>query len=166
MTNPIEMATGILALDLALTTGWALHDFCGDTLIGTWDLRDRCSTRQRLGSDRSPEPAIAIRSQLAECRCSVDSVVFESAYAQPGASTWIQCSLQTAVMLWCIANSKPFSRYRSTEWKKQLLGKGNATRDEYHRAAVLKWPDLDIKTDDEAAALWLLEMEMEARLVQ
>jgi len=50
------------------------------------------------------------------------------------------------------------SRVSPSEIKKHAVGKGNAKKDELVVAAARKWPDQDIKTNDQADALWLLDL--------
>ena len=150
----------ILALDLALTTGWATWDGT-ERQCGIWDIKALCEC-ERPGKDRSPEPALWIYQHVSgNIRNGVECVVFESAFTMHAVSAWIQNSMQTAVMLACIDNDTRWSRHRATVWKKHMLGNGTAKPATYHRRAVVKWPEVDIQTDDEAAALWLLEMELQ-----
>ena len=153
----------ILALDLALTTGWAVDDN-GDISTGVWNLRDREDPSP--GRNRSVGPALTLMNCLHAVHGSdfkIEKIILENPIiAQAGANTWIQISLQTAVMLFCYRGEIPFVRHQPNEWKLHILGKGygNCKREKYLALAHEKWPELDLRTDDEAAARCLLEMEL------
>ena len=146
----------IIALDLALNTGVARQESSHLTTM-VWDLK---ADEQRPVPNRSVGPAIRIGQHLdvEHNQQTLQRVVFESAYTIHSAQAWLQNSLQTAVMLWCYRHGVKWSRYKPTEWKKATVGFGNMSKDKYHHLARKRWPELDVQTDDEAAALWLLEM--------
>jgi hypothetical protein len=146
----------IISLDLALDTGWALMLQDGTIQTGVWHIREDCDANP--GSSRSPMPAVLVRKCLSQkLRIErVTHVVFESAIARGGPSIWIQNTMQCAVMSWCLEWSIPFSRVGPTSWKKAMCRNGSTSKTDYHLKAIEKWPALDIKTDHEAAALWML----------
>lgn len=141
----------ILAIDPATKCGWAHSS--GPS--GTWDLsvrRDE-SAGMRL---------IRFRSKLFEvAMAGVDLVVFEAArHAAPkmqGALV-VQTELQSVVKVWCEDNRIEYRGYSPSELKKHATGKGNANKDDMMRAAQAKWPAKMIRDDNEADALWLLDL--------
>ena len=152
------MPISILALDLALTTGVARC--IGDEITTcTWDLRLECDPTP--ATNRSIGPAIRLTANIdvEHNKQTLSRVVFENALTMHSRSAWIQNSMQSAVMLWCYRHGVPFARYTPSVWKRALIGngKGQVKKDEYHRLAREEWPNLDLQTDDESAARWLLE---------
>lgn len=156
----------ILALDLALTTGWAVDDN-GDISTGVWNLRDD-DNDLRPGAARSIGPAMrlvtiieAIGGGLVIDKVVVENPIINKA-ASFGPNIWIQMSLQSVLMYYCKQQGITFSRHQPNEWKLHILGKGygNCKREKYLALAHEKWPELDLRTDDEAAARCLLEMEL------
>lgn len=139
----------ILALDPATHCGFA-HS-CG--ISGTWDLsvrRDE-SAGMRL---------IRLSSKLNEIlSMGIDLVVFEAArHAAPkmqGALV-IQAQMQGVIVHWCENNKKQYRGFSPSEIKKHATGKGNASKDIMMASAALKWPQM--RDDDEADALWLLDL--------
>ena len=142
----------ILSLDLALETGWAVRHDDGPTETGVWYFKQHCD--EAPGANRSLMPGHLLEVALDDLQ-GITHLVFEAAIARGGPSIWIQNTMQFAAMRWCYDNGVPFTRYRPTEWKKMMLGKGNASKDEYFMQARDRWPGLE--TDHEAAAMWMLE---------
>jgi Holliday junction resolvasome RuvABC endonuclease subunit len=141
----------ILAIDPATKCGWAHTS--GPS--GTWDLsirRDE-SAGMRL---------IRFRAKLIEVGMSgVDLVVYEAArHAAPkmqGALV-VQAELQSVIKVWCVDHRIEYRGYSPSEIKKHATGKGNAKKDDMMSAARAKWPAKAIRDDNEADALWLLDM--------
>ena len=142
----------ILALDPATKCGFA-HS---DGYSGTWDLSVRrdesCGMRLlRLGA------------KLAEVKCTigVDLVVFEAArHAGPkmqGALV-VQSELQGQIKAWATAHKIDYRGYSPSEIKKRATGKGNGKKDAVFAAAVEKWGGAVVKDDNQADALWLLDL--------
>lgn len=146
----------ILALDPATYMGFA---YCanGATVSGTWDLSVR---RDESGGMR----LVRLQSKLNELLASgVDLVVFEAArHAAPGMQNAlvVQSEIQAVVKLWCEVNKLDYRGYSPSEVKKIATGKGNADKKQVIAAAKsrLGW---DGKGDDnEADALWLLQLAL------
>lgn len=142
----------ILALDPATKCGFA-HS-CG--ISGTWDLtpkRDE-SAGMRL---------FRLRGKLNEIRdaAGIDVLVFEAARnAGPkmqGALV-VQSELQGVIKLWCEDSGVDYRGYSPTEVKKHATGKGNAGKELMVKAAHAKWPELTIADDNQADALWILDL--------
>jgi Holliday junction resolvasome RuvABC endonuclease subunit len=142
----------ILAIDPATKCGWA-HSVGAS---GVWDLSIR---RDESGGMR----LLRLRAKLNKASEAElpDVVVFEAArHAAPkmqGALT-VQAELQSVIKVWCYDNSIEYRGYSPSEIKKHATGKGNANKDAILKAARQRWPDVEIVDDNEADALWLLDL--------
>lgn len=140
----------ILALDPATRCGFA-HS-CG--MSGTFDLsvrRDE-SAGMRL---------IRLRGKLQEIAkdCGVDLCVFEAARNTKNQSALIvQSEYQSVIKVWCEDNGIQYRGYSPTEIKKHATGKGNAGKPVVMAAAASKWPGRAFRDDNEADAVWLLDL--------
>lgn len=138
----------ILALDVATHCGYALsHD-----LYGVWDLtpkRDE-SAGMRL---------IRFRSKLNEVIKSenINLVVFERPGGMHVGAVIVQSELQGQVKVICEDHQIQYRGYSSQEIKKFATGKGNCGKPAMIEAAQKKLNYLG-KNDNEADALWLLEL--------
>jgi Holliday junction resolvasome RuvABC endonuclease subunit len=144
--------TRILALDPSTRTGWA-HS-CGQS--GVWDLSIRRDESKGMR-------LIRLRGKLNEIRAAVgvDLVVYEAArHAAPkmqGALV-VQAEIQGVIVLWCEDNHIQYVGLSPSEIKKHATGKGNAGKDQMLAAAKAKWPDMEIVDDNNADALWILDL--------
>lgn len=144
----------ILALDPATNCGFAHSGGAS----GTWD----CSVRR---DESAGMRLIRFRSKLRAILESdtIDLVVFEAARnAAPkmqGALV-VQATLQGVLLAWCEDNGLDYRGYSPTEIKKHATGKGNANKEAMIKAAKAKWTDRAIGDDNEADALWLLDMAL------
>lgn len=146
------MERTILALDPATKCGYA-HS-CG--VCGTWDL----SVRR---DESSGMRLIRLAAKIAEIHKSVgiDVLVFEAARnAGPkmqGALV-VQAEFQGQIKAWCENNKVEYRGYSPTEIKKHATGKGNAGKELMIFKARAKWPAAGIVDDNQADALWLLDL--------
>ena len=138
----------ILALDPATHCGYAINH----RLYGVWDLtakRDE-SVGMRL---------IRLRAKLNEILISekINLVVFERPGGRFKASIIVQSEIQGQIKTICEDHKIAYRAYSSTEIKKYATGKGNAGKPAMIQAAKdkLGYPG---KNDNEADALWLLEL--------
>lgn len=138
----------ILALDIATHCGYAIsHD-----LYGVWDLtpkRDE-SIGMRL---------IRFRAKVYEIIQSekINLVVFERPGGRHVGAVIVQSELQGQIKVICEDKGIPYRGYSSQEIKKFATGKGTAGKPMVIEAAKkrLGYPG---KNDNEADALWLLEL--------
>jgi crossover junction endodeoxyribonuclease RuvC len=143
----------ILACDPATHFGWAHNDGAS----GTWDLSIR---RDESGGMR----LIRLRAKLDEVKAAVgvDLLVFEAARnAGPkmqGALV-VQAELQGVLKLWCEENGVEYRGYSPSEIKRHATTKGNASKADVFTAARRRWSH--VKSDDEADAMWLLDLAMQ-----
>lgn len=143
----------ILALDPATKCGWAHSD--GPS--GVWDLSIR---RDESGGMR----LLRFRAKLDEIELTagVDVVVFEAArHAAPkmAGALVVQAELQGVLKLWCEQmDDVEFCPYSPAQIKKHATGKGNAPKATVLAAARERWPAVRIVDDNQADALWLLDL--------
>ena len=96
-----------------------------------------------------------LNRKLAETH-EIGKIVLGEAYAKGNAR--FRCdSLQFTALLYAGLAGIPWMRVSPPRWKKHCVGKAFATKQEYKEKAMEKWPELGIQTDDEAAALFLME---------
>ncbi len=142
----------ILAIDPATKCGWASS--LGPS--GVWDLSIR---RDESGGMR----LVRLRAKLDEIHAmeAVDVVVFEAArHAGPrmqGALV-VQSEMQGVIKLWCDSAGVEYRGYSPAEIKRHATGKGNSPKSKVLEAARSKWTDRVIRDDNEADALWLLDL--------
>ena len=141
----------ILALDPATYCGFA-HS---SGISGTWDLSTRTdeSVGMRLVKLR------ALLSQIKEDH-GVDLVAYEAVrYSGMARPVVTQSEIQGVIKVWCEDNLVEYTGYSSTAVKKHATGKGNASKEKMILAAEKKWGRV-IEDDNEADALWILDLAM------
>ena len=146
--KPVLIAQRILALDVATHCGWAIDR----NIYGVWDLtpkRDE-SIGMRL---------IRLRSKLNQILESekINLVVFERPGGFHKGAMIVQSELQGQIKVVCEDLKIPYRAYSSQEIKKFATGKGNAGKQVMIKAAREKL-GYSGTSDDEADALWLLEL--------
>ena len=146
------MSEHILAIDPATKCGWA----SSLGMSGTWDLsirRDE-SAGMRL---------LRLRGKLEEVHAvhPIRLVAFEAARncapRMQGALV-VQAELQSVIKLWCETVGVDYRGYSPTEIKRHATGKGNSNKAAILSAAKARWTDRVIGDDNEADALWLLDL--------
>lgn len=70
----------------------------------------------------------------------------------------VQSELQGVIKLWCEDNGVNYRGYSPMEVKKHATGKGNASKELMVVSAQAKWPGVDITDDNQADALWILDL--------
>jgi Holliday junction resolvasome RuvABC endonuclease subunit len=143
------VATTILALDLGTRTGWA-HS---NTLSGVQDFTPR----------RGDSPGmrwLEFRAWL--CRlldaAPVALIAYEQAHHRGGAATHVAHSLISLVETVAAERNIELTNRHTATIKKHATGKGNTKKPEMLAAARAKWNDRTVIGDDEADALWLLDL--------
>jgi len=142
----------ILALDLATRTGWAHSD--GPS--GVWDFSIR---RDESGGMRLVRFRAKLREMLAKAPFAV--VVYEAArHAAPGrqGALVVQAELQGVLKQWCESEQIDYRGYSPAEIKRHATGNGRASKEVMLETARLKWSDRVIQDDNEADALFLLDL--------
>jgi Holliday junction resolvasome RuvABC endonuclease subunit len=144
----------ILSLDIATKCGWAHSNGAS----GVWNLsvkRDESSGMRLL----------RLEAKLNEVLDSVGVhfVVYEAArHGAPhmqGALV-VHAEMQGVVKRWCDSFGIQYKGYSPKEIKKHATGNANASKDMMVEAACDKWPDTNIVDDNQADALWLLDLAM------
>lgn len=138
----------ILALDIATHCGFAVSR----SVYGVWDLtpkRDE-SIGMRLIRFRSKV------HEVIECE-NINLVVFERPGGQHVGAVIVQSELQGQLKVICEDLKLPYRGYSSQEIKKFATGKGNSGKPVMIAAAQEKLGYTG-KNDNEADALWLLEL--------
>lgn len=142
----------ILALDPANSCGWA-HS---DGISGVWDLKTR---RDESGGMRLIRFTAKLNTILDGA--GVDLVVYEAARnCAPGMQGALvrQAELQGVLIHWCDNHVINYRGYSPSEIKKHATGKGNASKAAVLAAAEERWYLRDIQDDNEADALFLLDL--------
>ena len=141
-----------LGLDLGTTTGWAIS--CHGVVVSgsikfqhkpkeLWGLRFYRFAqwlKETLGTDK---PVVVFYEHVRRHGGTIAAHVYGGFLAQLRAILDTQGIKVVGLSVGTI--------------KKTGTGKGNASKDEMVAAAKSKWPDQDIKTHDQADALWILE---------
>lgn len=142
----------ILAIDPATKCGWA-HS---SGISGVWDLsirRDE-SAGMRLIRLRSKLEAI---QKAGKPHLIIFEAARHSAPKMQGALC-VAAKIQGQVEVFCLDNDIEFRGYSPSEIKKHATGKGNANKAKVLEAARTRWPDRAIEDDNEADAMWLLDL--------
>lgn len=142
-----------LGLDLAGHSGYAIRYEDGSYKTAVWNL-----VRGNLGGRRSPVPMLRLWRRLNHLsRCySIEKVTLEEAFGRGDAKYRLD-SLQHVAILWAVLNGITWQRVSPGAWKKKLCGNGKVNRVIYSQMALLQWPDIRMWSDDQCAAMWLLE---------
>src|SRR5690606_30850313 len=70
----------------------------------------------------------------------------------------VQAQLQAIIVAFCEDQGIDYRGYSPSEIKKHATGKGNASKEDMLSAARAKWPQVAIADDNQADALWLLDL--------
>lgn len=138
----------ILALDIATKTGW-----CTEHASGVWNLAPK--------KDESKGMALLrLRAKLLEVieLEKITVVVFERPAGQHKAPIISQSEKHGVVKLVCEDLKIHYKAYSAPEIKKHATGKGRANKAKMIEAAKAKWPDVDIKDDNQADAMWIYDL--------
>jgi len=141
----------ILALDVATHCGWAIDR----DIYGVWDL----SPKRDEGAGMR---LIRFRAKLKEVieREQINILVFERPAGRHTGAVIVQSELQGQIKVICEDAEIPYRGYSSQEIKKYATGKGNSGKPVMIAAAKEKLNYIG-EDDNEADALWLLELAKE-----
>ena len=85
-------------------------------------------------------------------------LVFERpVYCKSAAAGETLHGLAAIVMRFAVVHDLPWSRVAPQSVKKHAVSKGNANKAQMVAAAKEKWPEQEIRDDNQADALWLLD---------
>lgn len=140
--TPLPRAMGILALDMATSTGWALMDRQGNVTSGVqrFDLgRGESPGMRFLRFRRWLQELIHPRRAWGECH-SVDVLAFERAHHRGGHATALAAGLQAIVQEEAARLGIETLPVHTATIKKHATGKGNADKQAMLLAAAGRWP--------------------------
>lgn len=141
----------ILSLDVASVTGWATSR----TEYGTWNFKTRADESMGM-------KLIRFRSKLDEVKELMDFnlIVYERAAGRFKKAIIHEAKLLGLLEEWCETHGIQYRAYSATEIKKYATDKGNAGKPLMIKAAQDKLGYTG-KDDNEADALWMLELAKE-----
>jgi Holliday junction resolvasome RuvABC endonuclease subunit len=144
----------ILAIDPGTHCGWALRLDDGSIFSGVWDLKP---SRFEGGGMRW----LRLRGFLDRFtgRQMPGLVAFEEVRHHAGVdAAHIYGGIIATLQAWCESSGVPYTSIPVATIKKAATGKGNAKKDAMITAARERWPQQGIADDNQADALWILEV--------
>jgi Holliday junction resolvasome RuvABC endonuclease subunit len=146
-----------LAIDIGLTTGWALGGRHEPYASGTWKL----DTLRREGAGmRYLTLERSIRRAL-EGHRKPTLIVYEEVRAHMGVdAAHVYGGCQAVIQSLATELEIPWTSVPVATIKIQATGKGNARKAAMVLAAERRWPRIKIVDDNHADALWLLDYAM------
>ena len=144
----------ILAIDPATKCGWAHSNGAS----GTWDLSIRRDESSGMRLLRFEAKVLEVARLI-----GIDVIAFESPTVAQGRKANLDgmklgVKLQAIIERMCVGTDIEHIGYNLSTIKKHATGKGNASKEMMLAAARRRWPDADIEDDNEADALWLLDI--------
>ncbi len=144
----------VLAIDTGTQLGWAIRDHLGLLHSGTLNLR---GGRYEGGGARF----LRFRKWLQkmwEDAGPWNEVYYEEVRRHLGVDA-AHCygGLVATLTAFCESIPVPYSAIPVATIKKTATGKGNANKDVVMAAALERWPDQNIRDNNMADALWILE---------
>jgi Holliday junction resolvasome RuvABC endonuclease subunit len=151
----------ILALDLATSTGWAVMAN-GVTESGTALFR-RSHGRKTISDDHAGYTFDAFDRWLAEMVATwkPEAIAYEEAgvFRNPTTAR-IPYGLRGIMFARAARHGVTLAGYAGSALKVYATGYGRADKKQMVAAARERWPGQDIATDDQADALWLLNLHL------
>lgn len=140
----------ILAIDPATKSGWAMNT--DPVIFGEWDLRVK---KDESGGMKF----IRMRAKLKEILQAdrPDLIVFETPAGRFKGPIISHASFNAIIQTFAIDHNIEFRGYAPKEIKKHATGKGNSNKEAMMAAAREKF-GYEGKSDNEADALWLLDL--------
>ena len=141
----------ILSLDPATVCGWAHSSGAS----GEWDLSIRRDESKGMR-------LIRLRGKINEIykNAGIDLLVYEAARnTRFQGALVVQSEFQSVIKVFCEDENIEYRGYSPTEIKKHATGKGNANKAAMMKAASIKFQRA-FKSDNEADAIWLLDLAM------
>ena len=148
----------ILAIDPGTHCGWATREANGDFYrSGTWDL----SPGRFSGAGMRFLRFEKLLDELYVACGSLSAVYFEDVRGHKGTyAAQIYGGFVAVLTAWCERKNIPYQGIPVADVKRAATGKGGgkgADKQAMVNAAMLKWPDQQIKDDNQADALWILK---------
>ena len=146
-----------LGLDIALKTGWAIKRYIGDLPrydSGVWDFNNRAGDGAGIRFCRLEDALREIIKQYKITRVAYElPAVFRSRAAS--ASVHGMVAVMQKV---CEEKDIPYEGFPPTSVKKHATGKGKASKEQMIEAAKEKFLSQHIVDDNQADALWVLDI--------
>lgn len=142
----------VLALDLSLTTGWALWDSCGRVTSGVQSFETKRGESVGMRFLRA-------RAWLREVMAFAGGkgvIAYEQAHHRGGHATAVAVGLVTVVLEEAAAQGWETVAVHTNTLKKHATGKGNAKKPDMIAAARARWERPEVSDDNEADALLVL----------
>jgi Holliday junction resolvasome RuvABC endonuclease subunit len=144
----------ILAVDPGTHCGFAIQDEAGQIFSGTWHLK---GGRFEGGGMRFLRLKKEIESTYEMTHFK--EVYFEEVRRHKGTdAAHIYGGVVAVLTSFCEDKGIPYQGIPVGTIKKHATGKGNANKEIMLAAAKEKWPEYDIKDDNQADAMWLLDV--------
>lgn len=139
---------GILALDIATTTGWATAH-----ASGTWNFKPKRGESEGMRVFR-------FRATVKEIIQSSDITVvsYERPAGQHKSSIMVASEMIGVLKHLCEELKVNYASYSASEIKKHWTGKGNANKEAMIAEAKKRFPQLEIIDDNHADALALYDL--------
>lgn len=144
----------ILAVDPGTYCGFAIRDKMGQIVSGTWHLK---GGRFEGGGMRF----LRLKKEItnAHVLSQFSEVYFEEVRGHKGTdAAHIYGGVVAVLTSFCEDLNIPYQGIPVGTIKKHATGKGNSNKELMFSAACKKWPGIDIKDDNQADALWLLDL--------
>lgn len=144
----------ILAIDPGTNCGFAIRDSSGVVVSGTWKLK---GGRFEGGGMRF----LRLKKKIEEAHTlsQFKEVYFEEVRGHKGVdAAHIYGGIVAVLTSFCEDMAIPYQGIPVGTIKKRATGKGNSKKELVLAAARAKWPEQNIKDDNQADALWLLDV--------
>jgi Holliday junction resolvasome RuvABC endonuclease subunit len=145
----------VLGIDPGIHCGFALiGETAQDVMCGEWDL----SGRKWEGAGwRYVRLETAIREAIE--KHGVTHVGIEEVRRHEGTdAAHVYGAITGIITKVCEQTETPYTSWTPGEIKRAATGKGNAGKELVLQAAKKRWPNVPIRTDNEADALWIAEL--------
>lgn len=146
--------TAILAIDPGTKCGWALRMDTGAIFSGTWNLKPNRFEGAGMRWLRLRKFIDDLTKNL-----TIDLVAYEEVRRHMGVdAAHIYGGIVSVLQAWCEERKVPYTGSPVGTVKKAATGKGNADKTMMVAAAKARWPEQDVSDDNQADALWILDL--------
>lgn len=149
-----------LALDFAATTGWAMgNPNTGERKSGIWEYVRKPKHREGVKFTY-----FTGQLDMLIATANVTRLVYEQpqVFRSRAANAALYGYLAT-LQAYCERMLLPYQFYKPNEIKQHATGSSKADKAAMIAVAKEAWPDQVIQTDDQADALWLLDLDFQRR---
>lgn len=149
----------ILAIDPGTACGWAVLNDDDSIQSGTWKLGPRAGEVDGVRPWR-------LLQRLAQVNAdgTLERVIFEDVKRHTGTTAaHVYGELTGIIKAFCVSHDIPYEKAPVGQIKKHATGKGNASKALMVAAALGRYPDQNVRDDNQADALWLLDFSTGGR---